>query len=219
MNQQLFLNPFSMTVKVLVQPCLTLVTPWTVAHRLLCPWNSPGKNTGVGCHFLLQGIFPSQGLNRALPHCRQTLYPLSPSQHVPKQVHEPWTLRLKVWCSTDWAIQAKWKLLSPVWLFATPWTSSRGQIAKVSSFSLLHRLFPTQESNWGLLHCRHILYQLSYQRSRILLSVQLFSHVRLFLTPWAAAHQASLSIRNSRSLLKLMSIESVMPSNNLIPFL
>ena len=34
--------------------------------RLLCPWDSPGKSTGVGCHALLQGIFPSQGLNRWL---------------------------------------------------------------------------------------------------------------------------------------------------------
>ena len=34
-------------------------TPWTVASRLLCPWDSPGKNTGVGCHFLLQEIFPT----------------------------------------------------------------------------------------------------------------------------------------------------------------
>ena len=47
-------------------------------------------------------------------------------------------------------------------------------------------------------------------------SVQSLSHVQLFATPWAAAHQASLSITNSRSLLKLMSIESVMPSNHLI---
>ena len=46
-------------------------------------------------------------------------------------------------------------------------------------------------------------------------SVQLLSHVRLFATPWTAARQASLSITNSRSLLKLMSIESVMPSNYL----
>ena len=47
-------------------------------------------------------------------------------------------------------------------------------------------------------------------------SVQLGSvaHVQLFATPWTAAHQASLSITNSRSLLKLMSIESLMPSNN-----
>ena len=47
-------------------------------------------------------------------------------------------------------------------------------------------------------------------------SVQLFSCVQFFVTPWTAAHQASLSITNSWSLLKLMSIESVMPSNHLI---
>ena len=46
--------------------------------------------------------------------------------------------------------------------------------------------------------------------------VQSVSHIWLFVTPWTAAHQASLSITNSRSLLKLMSIESVMPSNHLI---
>ena len=53
-------------------------------------------------------------------------------------------------------------------------------------------------------------------------SVQSLSHVRLFATPWTAAYQASLFITNSQSLLKLMSIESVMPSNHLIlccPFL
>ena len=49
----------------------------------------------------------------------------------------------------------------------------------------------------------------------ILTSVQLFSHVQLFAVPWTATHQASLSITNSRSLLKLTYIESVMPSNNL----
>ena len=47
-------------------------------------------------------------------------------------------------------------------------------------------------------------------------SVQLLSHVQLFATPWTAARQASLFITNSQSLLKLMSIESVMPSNHLI---
>ena len=46
--------------------------------------------------------------------------------------------------------------------------------------------------------------------------VQLLSRVRLFVTPWTAAHQASLSFTISRSLLKLMSIESMMPSNHLI---
>ena len=42
------------------------------------PWNSPGKNTGVSCHFLLQRIFPTQGSNLGLLHCRQNLYRLSP---------------------------------------------------------------------------------------------------------------------------------------------
>ena len=49
-----------------------------------------------------------------------------------------------------------------------------------------------------------------------LISVQSLSHVQLFATPWTAAHQASLTITNSWSLLKLMSIESVMPPNHLI---
>ena len=39
------------------------VTPWTVAARLLCPWDSLGKNTGVGCRVLLHRIFPTQGSN------------------------------------------------------------------------------------------------------------------------------------------------------------
>ena len=47
-------------------------------------------------------------------------------------------------------------------------------------------------------------------------SVQKLSRVQLFVTPWTVAHQAFLSITNSRSLLKLISIESVMPSNHLI---
>ena len=44
--------------------CVRLfVTLWTVAHRVLCPWDSPGKNTGVHGHALFQGIFLTQGLN------------------------------------------------------------------------------------------------------------------------------------------------------------
>ena len=42
--------------------------------RLLCPWDFPGKDTGLGCHFLFQGIFPTQGSNVGLLHCRQILY-------------------------------------------------------------------------------------------------------------------------------------------------
>ena len=44
-------------------------------HR--CPWDSPGQNTGVGSLSLLQGIFPTQGLNPGLPHCKQILHQLN----------------------------------------------------------------------------------------------------------------------------------------------
>ena len=49
------------------------LTPWTIARL----WNSPGKNTGVDWHLLLQGFLQTQGLNPGLLHCRQTLYCLS----------------------------------------------------------------------------------------------------------------------------------------------
>ena len=42
-------------------------TPWSVAHRLLCPWDSPGKNTGVGSHSLLQGNLPDLGIEPGSP--------------------------------------------------------------------------------------------------------------------------------------------------------
>ena len=65
--------------KVKSLSCVRLfAAPWTVAcTRLLCPWDFLGKSTGVGCHFLLQGIFLTQGSNPGLPHCRQRLYHLN----------------------------------------------------------------------------------------------------------------------------------------------
>ena len=54
---------------VVAKLCLTLVTPWTVA----CPWDSPGKNAGVGCHFLLQGIFLTQESSIRLLHYEPTI--------------------------------------------------------------------------------------------------------------------------------------------------
>ena len=49
-------------------------------HGLYSPWNSPAQNTGLGSLSLLQGIFPTQGLNTGLPHCRQILYQLRYAQ-------------------------------------------------------------------------------------------------------------------------------------------
>ena len=57
-----------------IQSCLTLCD----AHGLYSPWNCSVQNTGVGSLSLLQGIFPTQGSNPCLPHCRWILYQLSP---------------------------------------------------------------------------------------------------------------------------------------------
>ena len=71
--------------KVLVaQSCPTLCSP----ARLLCPWDFPGKNTGVGCHSLLQGIFPTQGWNLRLLHWLADSLPSEPPG-------EPWRANLE----------------------------------------------------------------------------------------------------------------------------
>ena len=108
--------------------------PWPA--RLLCLWDSPGKNTGVACHALLQGIFPTQGSNPRL-------------------------------------------------------------------LSLLH---------WQM----GSLPLVPPGKPRDALVVRSLSHVWLFATPWTAAHHASLSFTISRNLLRLVSIELVMPCNHLI---
>ena len=74
-------------------------------HGLYSPWRSPGQNTGVGSLSLLQGIFPTQGLNPGLPHSRQFLYQLS---------HKWSPLYHLNWSEV--------KSLSRVRLFATLWT-------------------------------------------------------------------------------------------------
>ena len=64
------------------------VASWTIQPaRLLCPWDFPGKNAGVGCHFFLQGIFLTQGMNLGLLHHRQILYHLS---HQESQLRLNW---------------------------------------------------------------------------------------------------------------------------------
>ena len=97
---------------------------------------------------------------------------------------------------------------------------SPGKNTGVGCRALLQWIFPTQGSNPGLLRCMLILYHLDHQGSPLqpvqFSWVQSLSRVRLLATPWIAARQASLSITISRSSLKLMSIESVMPSSYLI---
>ena len=127
-------------------------TPWTVAHQSPLFMEFSRQEYWVGCHFLLQGIFPIQGSNPGLLHCRQILYSLS---------HQG---------SPCFHTEVKWKSLSRVWLFLQPhvlytaWNSPCPNTG-VGSHSLLQEIFPTQWSNPGLPHCRWTLYQLSHQGS------------------------------------------------------
>ena len=122
--------------------------------RLPRPWDSPGKNTGVDCHFLLQ-CMKVKSQSEVTQSCLTLSDPMDCSPRDILNHPKPSSGILRD------------RILPPTWL---------------SGFS----------------------------------SVQSLSCVRLFVTPWTAAHQAFLSITNSWSLSKLASIESVMPSNHLI---
>ena len=83
------------------QSCLTLCNPMDCSPPgSSVHGDSPGKNTRVGCHALLQGIFPTQGPNTGLPHCRWILYHLS-HQRFLKGPSEPWA------CSSHTVSQVK----------------------------------------------------------------------------------------------------------------
>ena len=71
------LNLHNWVLCLVAQLCLTLWPHELWPTRLLHLWDFPGKIIGMGCHALLQGIFPTQGSNSSLPYCRQILYHLS----------------------------------------------------------------------------------------------------------------------------------------------
>ena len=141
-------------------------------HWLHSPWNSPGQNTGVGSRTLFQGLFPIQGSNPGLPPCRWILYQLSHkgSPRILEWIAYPFFRgsslprdRIGVSCIagrlfTSWANRE---------------ANSPGQNTGVSSLSLLQRIFPIQGSNWGLPHCRQILYYLSHQGSLYFVSLEI----------------------------------------------
>ena len=84
---------------LVAQSCPTLSDPMDCSPQgSSVHGDSPGKNTGVGCHALLQGIFPTQGLNPGLPHCKWILYQLSyqgsPNHHVYLDLFCDWKVPL-----------------------------------------------------------------------------------------------------------------------------
>ena len=72
---------------LVIKLCPILAIHGLLPARILCPWDSPGKNTGVGCHLLLQGIFLTQELDPSPQHCRQMIYQLSYKRSLNMSLH------------------------------------------------------------------------------------------------------------------------------------
>ena len=126
-------------------------------HGLYSPWNSPGQNTGLGSHFLLQGNLPNPGIKPRSPELQEESLPTEP-QGKPKNT-------------------------------------------RVGSLSLLQRIFLTQESNWGLLHCRQILYQLSYcvdhnKLWKMLKEIRIPNHLTCLLRKLYVGQEATVRTRH-----------------------
>ena len=147
------------------------VTQWTVALQAPLSMGFSGKNTGLGFHSLLQGIFPTQGLNPGLLHCRQILYPLS-HQWSPKMngisalikvtpesslTPSPWWWRW--WFSGCLVVKLCLTLMTP-WIVPTrllcPWEFPCRNTGVVS-YSLLQGIFTSEGLNLDLMPCRQSL--------------------------------------------------------------
>ena len=145
-------------------------TPW-----IYSPWNSPSQNTGVDSLSLLQRIFLTQGLNQGLPRCRWILY---------QQNHQG-SPRILEWVAYPFSSGSSWprdqaRVSHIAGGFLTSWATREAQETGVGSLSLLQWIFLTEGSNQSLLHCRRILYQLSYQGRPISMYICVFSTLPLF---------------------------------------
>ena len=146
--------------------CVWLLRPHgLLLTRVLCPRDSPGKNTGVGCHGLLQGIFLTQGSNPCLfvsPALAGTFFTTRATWH-----HSNYSLYINNSLAPFERVLSHSAVLDPLKPHALQptrlpcsWTFP-GKKTRVG----IQGIFPTQELNPGLLHCRQILYQLSYTGS------------------------------------------------------
>ena len=163
-------------------------------HGLYSPWNSLGQNTAMRSCSLLQGIFPTQGLNPGLPHCRWVLYKYFSG------------------------MQCKYRYLDIHKIYRNELQIIRPSSKNTSSQTSSKNTHLYYKKIQTILTQNHICYlettvntfHLTY--SLFMCSVQLLSRVQLFANPWTTARQASLSITNSRSPPKPMFIESVIAS-------
>ena len=138
------------------QSCLTICHPMDCSlPGFFCPWDFPGKNAGVDCHFLLQGIFLTQESNPGVPHCRQTLYHLS---------HHG----VEVYYKDSCLLTKSWPTLATLWTVDYQAPLSMGfprQEYWSTSHFFLQGIFLTQESNLHLLYCQADSLPLSHQGS------------------------------------------------------
>ena len=135
--------------------------------KLLCPWDSPGKNTGVGCHFVLQGIFLTQGLNPRLLrllHCWVGSLPLVPPEKPlgERYMMPGWMSLMHGQCKTTWVLS-------------------------VSSYSCIFTGSWIFVASWSLVYVQQYI-------TLFIVAVLSPSCVLLFVTPWTVAHQAPLSM-------------------------
>ena len=128
--------------------------------RLPRPWDSPGKNTGVGCHFLLQCV-KVKSESEVAQSCPTLSDPMDHSLQTPPSMgfSRQGSYQRLLWVKVTQLCLT----LQPHGLYSS-WNSP-GQNTEVGSLSLLQGIFPTQGLNPGLLHCRWILYQLSHKVS------------------------------------------------------
>ena len=177
------------------------------------PWNSPGQNTGVGSRSFLQGIFPTQGLNPGLPHCRWILYQLS--HRGSPEIDHMAVLFLAFWetsmlfpilavpvynptNSTFSSVQS----LSSVQLFATPWIAAhQASLSITTSWSSL-RLTSIESvmPSSHLILCRPL-----YLLPPIPLSIRVLSSESTLHIRWPKYWSFSFSITPSKEIPGLIS--------------
>ena len=122
-------------VCLVAQSCPTPCDPMDPLPGCSVHGDSPGKNTEVGYHTLLQGVFPTQGLNLGLPHCRRILYPL---RHWESQQGEKWIRTNSICCLVYETF--------PLWIF---------YLTKCYEVSFLSPL--CRQANWALERQCHLL--------------------------------------------------------------
>ena len=158
--------------------------------RFLCPWNFPEKNTGVGCCFLIQRMFLTQGWNPCMspasPEPAGRLIPSSlsclGSLYTDRQTHT------HMHTYTHVCVLSRPAASNSLWPVdcCPPGSSIRGipqvRILQWGCHFLLQGIFPTQGSNPGLLHCRWVLYHLNQQGSHTHTRTHTHTHTHPWIT-------------------------------------